>query len=148
MITAVFKSKIDDFFKTEKGLYFKETPNRLEDIIDTERRLNVTIDESYKYILLNYGGAYIGVDLLPCLKSKDIRANETILDFTLSFRKNYAEMNVCNDIQTSYIISIEGNGDPIFVNIHGNVVVHYHDENEREILANSFECFILNNLSI
>ena len=105
--------------------------------------MGVTIDDALKYVLLTYGGAYIGVDLLPCSKDPDNKNQQTILDYTKSIRDYYREIDVCHSIQKGYVISIEGNGDIIFIDSENKVKVFYHDTNEEELLAKNFESFII-----
>ena len=105
--------------------------------------MGITIDDALKYVLLTYGGAYIGVDLLPCSKDPNNKNQETILDYTKSIRDYYREIDVCHSIQRGYVISIEGNGDIIFIDSENKVKIFYHDTNEEELLAKNFESFII-----
>ena len=93
-------------------------------------------------------GPYIGVDLLPCSKDPNNKNQETILDYTKSIRDYYKEINVCHSIQSGYVISIEGNGDIIFIDSENKVKIFYHDTNEEELLAKDFESFIIDSISI
>lgn len=105
--------------------------------------MGITIDDALKYVLLTYGGAYIGVDLLPCSEDPNNKNQQTILDYTKSIRDYYKEINVCHSIQLGYVISIDGNGDIIFVDSENKVKIFYHDTNEEELLAKNFESFII-----
>lgn len=141
-----FKKAIDEYFSSEDNKIFPNEKNEEKDILQTEKELNITFNNSYKYILLNYGDAYVGIDLLPCTKKGSKTADQTIIELTKSFRNAYLEFKVCNEIQSSYVISIDGSGDPIFITPNGSVKIYYHDDNETEKLAESFEELILNNI--
>lgn len=145
-MTTEFKNKIDNYFLSERTIIFLKEKNEEKDIQQTEKELNIKFDNSYKYILLNYGDVYLGVDLLPCTKRGFKKAEQTIIEITKSFRSAYLEFQVCDEIQLSYVISIDGSGDPIFITPNGNVKIYYHDNNEIEKLAENFEELIMNNI--
>ena len=142
-MTSDFKNKVDSYLSSEVGRLFIRYKNEAKDIHYTEKELGVTIDDALKYVLLTYGGAYIGVDLLPCSKDPDNKNQQTILDYTKSIRDYYKEIDVCHSIQRGYVISIEGNGDIIFIDSENKEKVFYHDTNEEELLAKNFESFII-----
>ncbi len=142
-MTNNFKNKVDSYLSSEVGRLFIRYKNDAKDIDYTEKELGITIDDSLKYILSNYGAAYIGVDLLSCSKDSNNKNQETILDYTKSTRDYYKEINVCHSIQSGYVISIEGNGDIIFIDSENKVKTFYHDTNEEELLAKNFESFII-----
>ena len=142
-MTNDFKNKVDSYLSSEVGRLFIRYKNEAKDIHYTEKELGVTIDDALKYVLLTYGGAYIGVDLLPCSEDPNNRNQQTILDYTKSIRDYYREIDVCHSIQSGYVISIEGNGDIIFIDSENKVKVFYHDTNEEELLAKNFESFII-----
>ena len=142
-MTNNFKNAIDLYLSSEVGKLFIRYKNDAKDIDCTEKELDVVINDSLRYILLNYGGAYVGVDLLPCSKDPNNKNQETILDYTKSIRNYYKEINVYHNIQKGYVISIEGNGDIIFIDSENKVKIFYHDTNEEECLANDFESFIM-----
>ena len=145
-MTPDFKKKIDEYFASEDNKIFIDEKNDEKDIELTEKELDITFNNAYKYILLNYGNAYVGIDLLPCTKKGSLKAEQTVIEMTKSFRSTYAEFGVCSEIQTSYVISIDGTGDPIFITSTGKVKIYYHDNNEVETLAENIEELILNNI--
>ncbi|ASF44083.1 SMI1/KNR4 family protein [Capnocytophaga endodontalis] len=147
-MTNNFKNKVDSYLSSEIGKLFIRYKNDAKDIDYTEKELGITIDDALKYVLLTYGGAYIGVDLSPCSKDPNNKNQETILDYTKSIRDYYKETNVCHSIQSGYVISIEGNGDIIFIDSENKVKIFYHDTNEEELLAKNFESFIIDSISI
>ena len=142
-MTNNFKNKVDSYLSSEVGRLFIRYKNEAEDIHYTEKELGITIDDALKYVLLTYGGAYIGVDLLPCSKDPNNKNQQTILDYTKSIRDYYKEIDVCHSIQRGYVISIEGNGDIIFIDSENKVKIFYHDTNKEELLAKNFESFII-----
>ena len=142
-MTNNFKNKVDSYLSSEVGRLFIRYKNEAKDIKRTEKELGITIDDALKYVLLTYGGAYIGVDLLPCSEDPNNKKQETILDYTKSIRDYYKEINVCYSIQLGYVISIDGNGDIIFIDSENKVKIFYHDTNEEELLAKNFESFII-----
>jgi SMI1/KNR4 family protein len=142
-MTNNFKNKVDSYLSSEVGRLFIRYKNEAKDIKRTEKELGITIDDALKYVLLTYGGAYIGVDLLPCSEDPNNKNQETILDYTKSIRDYYKEINVCHSIQLGYVISIDGNGDIIFIDSENKVKIFYHDTNEEELLAKNFESFII-----
>ena len=142
-MTNNFKNKVDSYLSSEVGRLFIRYMNEAKDIKRTEKELGITIDDALKYVLLTYGGAYIGVDLLPCSEDPNNKNQQTILDYTKSIRDYYKEINVCHSIQLGYVISIDGNGDIIFIDSDNKVKIFYHDTNEEELLAKNFESFII-----
>ena len=142
-MTNNFKNKVDSYLSSEIGRLFIRYKNESKDMDYTEKELGITIDDALKYVLLTYGGAYIGVDLLLCSKDPNNRNQQTILDYTKSIRDYYREIDVCHSIQRGYVISIEGNGDIIFIDSENKVKIYYHDTNEEELLAKNFESFII-----
>ncbi|MEC0090857.1 hypothetical protein [Paenibacillus macquariensis] len=45
-------------------------------------------------------------------------------------------------LQTSYVISMDGSGNPIIINDVRNDFICYHDNGESELLADSIETLI------
>ena len=54
-MTSQFKNTIDKYFSSEETKIFLKEKNEEKDIQQTEKELNITFDNSFKYILLNYG---------------------------------------------------------------------------------------------
>jgi len=143
-MTNNFKNTIDSYLSSQIGKLFIRYKNEAKDIDCTEKELGITIDDALKYVLLTYGGAYIGVDLLPCSKDPNNKNQETILDYTKSIRDYYREINVCHSIQSGYVISIEGNGDIIFID-SGTTTCHMIEGLQNKqvtVLTNNLEFLI------
>ncbi|WP_246059322.1 SMI1/KNR4 family protein [Paenibacillus lautus] len=64
---------------------------------------------------------------------------------TLDFREQCTELPFGDVLRTSYVISIDGSGDPIIIDQTGKVFICYHDTGEVELLADSFETLIEDN---
>ena len=59
-MTNNFKNKVDSYLSSEIGRLFIRYKNESKDMDYTEKELGITIDDALKYVLLTYGGAYIG----------------------------------------------------------------------------------------
>ena len=117
-----------------------------EEIIKTaEKELNVNCDKDYVQFLSLFGGSYSGFPVYG-FNNCEMLSGETVIDLTKDFRKNYSVDNRCELIQSSYVISITGNGDPVFISPDNKVWIYYHDDNEIERLDESFEGLIEQNL--
>ncbi|WP_254660152.1 hypothetical protein [Lysinibacillus xylanilyticus] len=66
-------------------------------------------------------------------------------DLTLEFREQFKNHFPAKIVNTSYVISLEGSGNPIFTNQVGQVFICYNDMGEIELLADSFEEMIVEN---
>lgn len=73
-------------------------------------------------------------------------SEETVIDLTKDFRKSYLEDDRCELMQSSYVISVSGNGDPVFISPDNKVWIYCHDNDEIEELNNSFEELLEENL--
>ncbi|WP_374966437.1 hypothetical protein [Lysinibacillus sp. RS5] len=60
-------------------------------------------------------------------------------DLTLEFREQFKNHSPAKILNTSYVISLEGSGNPIFINQAGQVFICSNDTGEIELLADSFE---------
>ena len=60
----------------------------------------------------------------------------------ISARESYAGDERAVELNKSYVISLTGTGDPVIINPAGEIVVLYHDSDEREVLAASFEALL------
>ncbi|WP_338043905.1 SMI1/KNR4 family protein [Paenibacillus lutrae] len=64
---------------------------------------------------------------------------------TLGFREQFKDHPFAEVLQTSYVISMDGSGDPIIINQSGMVFICYHDTGEIKLIADSFEVLIEEN---
>lgn len=85
-----------------------------------------------------FGGAYAGLAVLAFSNGSSI-GNETVIDLTLAFRQQFSEVLS----PTSYVISMDGEGNPIFMDSLGKVFLCDYGINQ--LLAESFEQLIEEN---
>ncbi|EJW18756.1 SMI1/KNR4 family protein [Paenibacillus alvei] len=119
-------------------------PASQEEIVSAEQRLNVNFHEDYVHFIKTFGGAYAGLTIHAFSNGSSL-GNETVVDLTLGFREQFKGHPFAEVLRTSYVISIDGSGDPIFMNQTGEVFIGYHDTGEIKLLANSFEEMIEEN---
>lgn len=128
-----------------KNDFFSGKPVNEEIIKKAEKELNVNFDKDYIQFLTIFGGSYTGFPVYG-FNNCEMLSEETIIDLTKDFRNNYSIDNRCELIQFSYVISISGNGDPVFISPDNKVWIYYHDNDEMEELRKSFEELIEDNL--
>ncbi|GAF06080.1 hypothetical protein JCM16418_22 [Paenibacillus pini JCM 16418] len=91
-----------------------------------------------------FGGAYAGLAVHAFSNGSSL-GNETVVDLTLGFREQFKDLPFAEVLRTSYVISMNGSGDPIIINQAGKVIIYYHDSGETELLADSFEVLVEDN---
>lgn len=116
-----------------------------ETIKNAETELNVKFDNDYAKFLSLFGGSYTGFPVYG-FNNCEMLSEETVIDLTKDFRSNYLVDNRCELIQSSYVISVSGNGDPVFISPDNKVWIYYQDDDETEELNKSFEELIEENL--
>lgn len=116
-----------------------------ETIKNAETELNVNFNKDYVQFLSLFGGSYTGFSIYG-FNNCEMLSEETVIDLTKDFRSNYLIDNRCELIQSSYVISVSGNGDPVFISPDNKVWIYYHDDDEIEELNKSFEELIEQNL--
>ncbi|MFW0737766.1 SMI1/KNR4 family protein [Flavobacterium sp. T12S277] len=116
-----------------------------ETIKNAETELNVKFDNDYAQFLSLFGGSYTGFPVYG-FNNCEMLSEETVIDLTKDFRSNYLVDNRCELIQSSYVISVSGNGDPVFISPDNKVWIYYHDDDETEEVNKSFEELIEENL--
>lgn len=109
-----------------------------ETIKNAEKELNVNFDKDYVQFLSLFGGSYTGFSIYG-FNNCEMLSEETVIDLTKDFRSNYLIDNRSELIQSSYVISVSGNGDPVFISPDNKVWIYYHDDDEIEELNKSFE---------
>ncbi|WP_264522917.1 SMI1/KNR4 family protein [Flavobacterium sp. N502536] len=124
---------------------FAGKPVNEETIKNAETELNVKFDNDYAQFLSLFGGSYTGFPVYG-FNNCEMLSEETVIDLTKDFRSNYLVDNRCELIQSSYVISVSGNGDPVFISPDNKVWIYYHDDDETEELNKSFEELIEENL--
>lgn len=126
---------------------FAGKPVNEEIIENAEKELNVNFDIDYVQFLRLFGGSYTGFPVYG-FNNCEMLSEETVIDLTRDFRNSYSVDNRCELIQSSYVISISGNGDPVFISPDNKVWIYYHDDDEMEELNKSFEELIEQNLMV
>lgn len=119
-------------------------PASQEEIVKAQQRLNVNFHEDYVHFIKTFWGAYAGLAIHAFSNGSSL-GNETVVDLTLGFREQFKELPFAEVLRTSYVISMDGSGDPIIINQAGRVSICYHDTGEIKLLANSFEEMIEEN---
>lgn len=141
------QSIIDSYFSSETGKVFIEEKCLIQDIYSVENELNIELDSAHKYILLNYGTAYVGTELLPAKKDPNLKYDSNIADYTNTFKELLSGSTSGDHLSKGYVFSIDGNGDPIFINNKKQVEIYYHDIGEFKLLSQSFAEFVIDNIS-
>jgi hypothetical protein len=116
-------------------------PARDEEIKAAEEKLNVTLHADYKDFIKRFGGAYAGMNIHAFSNGSSL-GKETLVELTLGARESYAGDQRAVELNKSYVISLTATGDSVIINPTGEVVVLYHDSDEREVLAASFEALL------
>ncbi|MFD3259005.1 SMI1/KNR4 family protein [Paenibacillus lentus] len=101
-------------------------PASEEEIAKAQQRLNVSFHEDYIHFIKTFGGAYAGLAIHAFSNGSSL-GNETVIDLTLGFRDQFKEPPFAEVLRTSYVISMDGSGDPIIINQAGKVFICYHD---------------------
>jgi len=113
----------------------------LAQLIEAEACLGVQFDADYREFLALFGGSYVGVPIYG-FNACDMLPDTTVTEVTLAFRKAYAVDARWPVLAESCVLSMTGSGDPVILDPAGKVRVYFHDSNEEEILAASFQAFI------
>ncbi|WP_068774997.1 SMI1/KNR4 family protein [Paenibacillus sp. FJAT-26967] len=132
------------FLHREDNSTLVGVPASQEQIAKAQQRLNVNFHEDYVHFIRTFGGAYAGLAVYAFSNGSSL-GNETVVDLTLSFREQFKEHPFAEVLQTSYVISMDGSGDPIIINQSGKVFICYHDTGEIQFIADSFEVLIEEN---
>lgn len=143
-MNEVLMERLQKFLLREDRASLVGTPATQEEIAHAEQLLNVRFHEDYVRFIKMFGGAYAGLAVHAFSNGSSV-GQETIVDLTLDFREQCKELPFGDVLRTSYVISIDGSGDPIIIDQTGKVIICYHDTGEVELLADSFETLIEDN---
>ena len=133
--------RLEDYFSNEENSLYKGQPATDEQISNAEEALDIKFDKDYIEFIKLYGGSFVGLPVYAFSNSKML-SDQSIVDLTKEFRDAYREDDRIPIVQSSSVISIEGNGDPIMITPSGEILIYYHDNDESEIIADSFEQLI------
>lgn len=117
-------------------------PASQEEITSAQQQLRVQFHQDYVQFIKMFGGAYAGLAIHAFSNGSSI-GNETVVDLTLAFRQQFKDILSPNSLDTSYVISMDGGGNPIFIDTSGRVFIC--DHGTIQLLANSFELLIEEN---
>lgn len=140
-----FRNKINNFLKTpfDDGSSLKGSPATDEEIKNSENELNYKFSDDYIDFIKEFGGAYLGVNI-HAFNNHSMMSKETVTEITQDFRKAYKGRSTQKLMDESLVIAIDGSGNPILISSDGKVIIIYHDsEDDIEVLANSFNEFII-----
>lgn len=137
-IKDTLMERLKIFLHREDNRTLVGIPASQEEIVKAQQRLNVNFHEDYIHFIKTFGGAYAGLAIHAFLNGSSL-GNETVVDLTLGFREQFKELHFAEVLRTSYVISIDGSGDPIIINQAGKAFICYHDTGEIKLLADSFE---------
>ena len=132
--------KLQDFFQTNP--ITKGEPSTAEELLFVEQTMQLTLDETHRYLLLHYGGVVIGNIRIYGLKNTELIGDETFVELTNDFREQMS-------IETKqYVISVDDMGNPILVDtVTREIILYNHDIGAYEKLFNSLEELILSKLN-
>ncbi|GGG69852.1 SMI1/KNR4 family protein [Paenibacillus radicis (ex Gao et al. 2016)] len=132
------------FLHREDNKTLVGTPASQEEIAKAEQRLNVNFHEDYIDFIKTFGGAFGGLPVHAFSNGSSL-GNETVVELTIGFREQFQDSPFAEVLQTSYVISMDGSGDPIIINQAGKVFICYHDNGEIKLIADSFQELIEEN---
>ena len=136
MLKTSLIKRLEKFLKENEML---GNPATSEQIAKAEKELNIKLPEEYVDFITRFGATYAGVDIYA------FEEPENIVRLTLQAREAYKNDGRQEEAMRSVVISDDGAGNPILINGVGEVVVFYHDCDERELLASSLNQLIENN---
>lgn len=136
--------RLKRFLLREDNLTLVGHPTSQEEIAQAEQQLNVNFHDDYIQFLRTFGGAYAGLAVHGFSNGSSL-GKETVIDLTQMFREQFKEHSFAEILEVSYVISLDGTGDPIFITPSGHVYIGYHDTGEVKLIADSFEVLIEEN---
>lgn len=119
-------------------------PASQTEIMNAKRQLHIQLHTDYVEFITAFGGAYAGIAVHAFSNGSSI-GNETVVNLTLDFPQQFFDYLPPNILATSYVISMDGEGNPIFIESSGKVYICFHDSGEVKRLANSFKLLIEEN---
>lgn len=129
------------FLFNEKHQTLVGKPASQREIIEAQQQLHEQFHSDYVAFIETFSGAYAGIAIHAFSNGSSL-GNETVVDLTLDFRQQYKEFLSPNVLETSYVISMDGGGNPIFIDPSGHVFICDHDCGEIKRIADSFELLI------
>lgn len=136
--------RLKAFLLREDNITLLGSPATEDEIAHAQHRLNVDFHDDYLQFIRTFGGAYVGLAVYAFSNGSSL-GKETVVDLTLRFREQFQSSDFAETLQTSYVISMDGSGDPIFIDQAGQVFMYDHLTGEIKLIAASFESLIENN---
>jgi len=131
--------RIERFLERHPEL--KGTPATTQQIEKAEEKLQIAFDDDYTEFITRFGGSYAGIGI-HAFSNASAMGNETVFDLTSWCRKSFEGGEFSSELNKSLVFSDDGSGNPIVINEKGIIIIYFHDSGEKEILSESFECFI------
>lgn len=115
-----------------------------QELDDAERRVGVPLPPDYREFVQRYGGAIVGSLPIFGLRNAEAMADRdfSVVDMTKRMRADRWEPT-----DEWAVISLDLGGNPIGINSAGEVWISDHDFGEVWKLADTFEAFVLLQLS-
>jgi len=143
MLKLELIKKLDIFLSKHDSLLGE--PATKEQITEAEIKLGIKFPEDYVDFITKFGGSFGGIDI-HAFKNGSLIGKETVVELTEWLRENYSAGDPREEeVMQSIAISDDGSGNPIIINQKGEVVIFYHDCDEREVLAPNLNQFIEDN---
>jgi hypothetical protein len=120
----------------------RATPATDREIGGAQRQLGCSFHEDYVDFLLRYGGAMVGSYPIFGIHRAHVMGKNfySVVDVTRRFRDDRWP-----GTSDWYVISMDGSGNPIGVDVHGRVWISDHDQGNISLLAPNFETFLIQN---
>jgi hypothetical protein len=124
----------------------KGQPASLQEIGNAEAELGVTLGADYRQFIQTFGGAYAGLAIHAFSNGSAI-GKETVVDLTRRGRNLFNDMGLFPEINSTYVISDDGSGNPIALCPDGEVWLFDHDTQQKTRLATSLAQLIEDHFS-
>ena len=130
-------SRLDSFFTAAP--FMKGGGAQSSAIDDAEKALGVPFADDYRLFLGRYGGALVGpypIYGLTRAEPMDVRL-WSVVSVTEHFRKQQWP-----GVDSSYVVSMDLAGNPIFMDASGKVVSFDHDAGREFAVADDFSAYV------
>lgn len=130
-------ARVRDEITSDQDMVLYGIPASDEEIIQAEKVLNIKFNIQYIEFIKKFGGAFGGI-AIHAFKNGSLVGKASVVDLTLKFREIYKDLDK-NILNSFYVISDDGGGNPILMNTDGKIYVFLHDSYEIEFLYSSLE---------
>lgn len=108
-----------------------------EEINRAENILNIKFNDQYIQFIKLFGGAFGGISI-HAFNNGSLIGKATVIELTKKFRETYNDLDKAI-LNSFYIVSDDGSGNPILMNTGGEIFIFLHDSYEIEYLYGSLE---------